>query len=464
MKIKSLIFKLIILNIIISISCTAGDNVYKEYKEQNITDEFDENYNMDYESRLEDAKGVFTKDKLGYEPKTITVLEFDNIGVQEEKNNTNNVIYDIISDNILFYKYLNYIDSSKKNIVLEKQMLYNSDFISSEEFIKIGNIIDADIIITGTYANFGNKILIQLIVVDTKNSKIVWKYRLSGNRFQILDYDLSNLISIFMLLSKNKDYGTVNLNCNPNDSPIFINNFNVVRTKIKNKPLEIGRYKINIIHDEYEANEIEFEVKKDKQTNISTYLIPKVDKSDKFKIGLHLGMVNNSFIEDDINNKAFNGIFFIEQTIYPISIGFSLSYTYNNLKMKDIEIPLSSDYTTRTNKTVNLGTYLLYLNYYPFEKFDFTDIISPYTGFGLGVAHHDKIDSKGTIFFASEVTLGIIMFKRYTFSYGIDIRYRYCGQMKYNSKEFNWIGTYKDNEEVINLSYIIYSYSVNVNF
>ena len=412
-------------------------------------------------------KGIFKKKIDGKIVKSIAVLKFNNRNPNDIKRYNKGSVFSLkIIQELNKLKMYNIIENEKIEAVISKQEQYSSDFYNKDNWVKIGKLIPAEIIISGEYFYKDSQLYLSIFVFDNRQQKVIWTYHFSDFEDVILEDKIKRILRKFIFIASEKPYGFVTINVSPYESAIFIPEIGNLNNPIVKEPLPIGKYKANIISKSYHPKELTFTVRKNDHNRINIDLEEIRVIEDKWTLGINVGLLNNKLDEGSSDNtNGFIGFISFEKSFFPFIAGINISYSYFTFyRDKSFSVPNSNVFENFDEEKISLMNYLLSIKYHPFTSFEFSDIISPYFGVGAGAAHHTKEDQDNKVYLSAEGIFGITLGIRNNFSLSIDLRYRYSGKIKYQYKEFNWLGNYRTIEDEVNISYFALSIGSYLNF
>jgi TolB-like protein len=129
-------------------------------------------------------------------PQRIAILGFDNTGKVSEYGDLGNPLRDMLTSDLATVKNLILVDRQSLEKVLNEQKLNNSQKFDINTATKIGKLLGAQIILTGTYFEMFGSLRIDAKFINVETGQIIFSIGSDGARgkFFDLEKDLANKI------------------------------------------------------------------------------------------------------------------------------------------------------------------------------------------------------------------------------------------------------------------------------
>ena len=129
-------------------------------------------------------------------PKRIAIIGFDNNGKKSELGELGEPLSDMLTSDLVDVKNIQMVDRQALLKILNEQNTNNSKNFDITTATKIGKLLGAELILTGTYFEFMGKLRIDAKVLDVENGKIITSVGVDGDRNLFFDIkkDLVNKI------------------------------------------------------------------------------------------------------------------------------------------------------------------------------------------------------------------------------------------------------------------------------
>ena len=136
------------------------------------------------------------KNKVLTVPKRIAIIGFDNNGKKSELGELGEPLSDMLTSDLVDVKNIQMVDRQALLKILNEQNTNNSKNFDIMTATKIGKLLGAELILTGTYFEFMGKLRIDAKVLDVENGKIITSVGVDGDRNLFFDIkkDLVNKI------------------------------------------------------------------------------------------------------------------------------------------------------------------------------------------------------------------------------------------------------------------------------
>ena len=129
-------------------------------------------------------------------PKRVAILSFDNTGKVSEDGDLGNPLRDMLTTDLAAVKNLTMVDRQSLEKVLTEQKLNNSKNFDIGTATKIGKLLGAQIILTGTYFEMFGSLRIDAKFINVETGQIVFSIGSEGSRQKFFEIkkDLANKI------------------------------------------------------------------------------------------------------------------------------------------------------------------------------------------------------------------------------------------------------------------------------
>jgi TolB-like protein len=129
-------------------------------------------------------------------PKRVAILSFDNTGKVSEDGDFGNPLRDMLTTDLAAVKNLTMVDRQSLEKVLTEQKLNNSKNFDLGTATKIGKLLGAQIILTGTYFEMFGSLRIDAKFINVETGQIVFSIGSEGSRQKFFEIkkDLANKI------------------------------------------------------------------------------------------------------------------------------------------------------------------------------------------------------------------------------------------------------------------------------
>lgn len=129
-------------------------------------------------------------------PKRVAILSFDNTGKVSEDGDLGNPLRDMLTTDLAAVKNLTMVDRQSLEKVLKEQKLNNSKNFDLGTATKIGKLLGAQIILTGTYFEMFGSLRIDAKFINVETGQIVFSIGSEGSRVKFFEIkkDLANKI------------------------------------------------------------------------------------------------------------------------------------------------------------------------------------------------------------------------------------------------------------------------------
>ncbi len=140
---------------------------------------------------------ILEENKLLEKPKRIAIISFDNSsGKDSEYGDLGGPLRDMLTTDLNSVKNLTMVDRQALEKLLTEQNLNNSKSFDQATATKLGKLLGAEIIITGTYFEFFGTLRVDAKFINVETGEIAFSVGVDGAREKFLDLkkSLANLI------------------------------------------------------------------------------------------------------------------------------------------------------------------------------------------------------------------------------------------------------------------------------
>jgi TolB-like protein len=127
------------------------------------------------------------KNKILKIPKRIAIIGFDNSGVKSELGELGEPLSDMLTSDLVDVKNIQMVDRQALQKILNEQSTNNSKNFDLTTATKIGKLLGAELILTGTYFEFMGKLRIDAKILNVENGKILTSVGADGDRNLFFD-------------------------------------------------------------------------------------------------------------------------------------------------------------------------------------------------------------------------------------------------------------------------------------
>lgn len=128
---------------------------------------------------------------------TIAILYFDNTSQEKELEPLKKGFADIIITDLSLIKEIKIVEREKLEEIIKELNLTETKFIDKENSLKIGKMLNAKYLLTGSYLNMFGQLRIDVKLINTETSEIVWTKGLEGELKNIFGLE-KNIVSSFL--------------------------------------------------------------------------------------------------------------------------------------------------------------------------------------------------------------------------------------------------------------------------
>jgi len=143
-----------------------------------------------------DIKVINTSNKILDKPMRVAILNFDNTGKQSEYGDIGGPLRDMLTTDLQEVNNLTMIDRQALEKILDEQNLNNTKNFDASTATKIGKLLGAEIILTGTYFEFFGDLRIDAKFLNVETGEIIFSIGSEGSlpKFFDLKKNLANKI------------------------------------------------------------------------------------------------------------------------------------------------------------------------------------------------------------------------------------------------------------------------------
>ena len=166
----------------------------KEESSNEIT-ELSASINTDVKRAITEV--INSENKLIDKPKTVAIITFDNTsGKESEYGDLGGPLRDMLTTDLKSVQNLTMVDRQALEKLLNEQNLNNSKNFDQSTATKIGKLLGAEVIITGTYFEFFGSLRVDAKFINVETGEIAFSVGVDGARekFFELKNSLANLI------------------------------------------------------------------------------------------------------------------------------------------------------------------------------------------------------------------------------------------------------------------------------
>ena len=176
-----------------------GEFVFTNKFDQNIDNTQDKDELLDENNtikRIVKKEVLEERNKILTVPKRIAIIGFDNNGKKSELGELGEPLSDMLTSDLVDVKNIQMVDRQALLKILNEQNTNNSKNFDITTATKIGKLLGAELILTGTYFEFMGKLRIDAKVLNVENGKIITSVGVDGDRnlFFEIKKDLVNKI------------------------------------------------------------------------------------------------------------------------------------------------------------------------------------------------------------------------------------------------------------------------------
>jgi len=141
-------------------------------------------------------KVIDESNKVIDKPLRVAIIGFDNTGKVSEYGDMGGALRDMLTTDLQEVENLTMVDRQALEKVLNEQKLNNSKNFDATTSTKIGKLLGAEIILTGTYFEFYGSIRIDAKFINVETGEIIFSVGTDGTREKFFDLkkDLANKI------------------------------------------------------------------------------------------------------------------------------------------------------------------------------------------------------------------------------------------------------------------------------
>ena len=140
---------------------------------------------------------ILIENKLLENPKRVAIISFDNSsGKESEYGDLGGPLRDMLTTDLKDVKNLTMVDRQALEKILAEQNLNNSKSFDQATATKLGKLLGAEIIITGTYFEFFGSLRVDAKFINVETGEIAFSVGVDGAREKFFDLKktLANLI------------------------------------------------------------------------------------------------------------------------------------------------------------------------------------------------------------------------------------------------------------------------------
>ncbi len=166
----------------------------KEESSNEIT-ELSASINTDVKRAITEV--INSENKLIDKPKTVAIIAFDNTsGKESEYGDLGGPLRDMLTTDLKSVQNLTMVDRQALEKLLNEQNLNNSKNFDQSTATKIGKLLGAEVIITGTYFEFFGSLRVDAKFINVETGEIAFSVGVDGAREKFFDLKktLANLI------------------------------------------------------------------------------------------------------------------------------------------------------------------------------------------------------------------------------------------------------------------------------
>lgn len=137
---------------------------------------------------------VATENQILTSPKRVAIVNFDNsTGKISEFGDIGGPLRDMLISDLTEVKNLSMVDRESLSKILEEQNLNNSSRFDQATATKLGKLLGAEVIITGTYFEFMNNLRVDAKFINVETGGILFSVGVEGSREKL--FELKNLLA-----------------------------------------------------------------------------------------------------------------------------------------------------------------------------------------------------------------------------------------------------------------------------
>jgi len=166
----------------------------KEESSNEIT-ELSASINTDVKRAITEV--INSENKLIDKPKTVAIIAFDNTsGKESEYGDLGGPLRDMLTTDLKSVQNLTMVDRQALEKLLNEQNLNNSKNFDQSTATKIGKLLGAEVIITGTYFEFFGSLRVDAKLINVETGEIAFSVGVDGAREKFFDLKktLANMI------------------------------------------------------------------------------------------------------------------------------------------------------------------------------------------------------------------------------------------------------------------------------
>jgi len=131
---------------------------------------------------------ISSENKILNSPKRVAIINFDNTsGKTSEFGDLGGPLRDMLTTDLTEVKNLSMVDRQALEKVLNEQNLNNTNRFDQNTATKLGKLLGAEIIITGTYFEFYGNLRVDAKFINVKTGEIAFSVGVDGAREKLLD-------------------------------------------------------------------------------------------------------------------------------------------------------------------------------------------------------------------------------------------------------------------------------------
>ncbi len=137
---------------------------------------------------------VATENQILTSPKRVAIVNFDNsTGKISEFGDIGGPLRDMLISDLTEVKNLSMVDRESLSKILDEQNLNNSSRFDQTTATKLGKLLGAEVIITGTYFEFMNNLRVDAKFINVETGGILFSVGVEGSREKL--FELKNLLA-----------------------------------------------------------------------------------------------------------------------------------------------------------------------------------------------------------------------------------------------------------------------------
>ncbi len=137
---------------------------------------------------------VATENQILTSPKRVAIVNFDNsTGKISEFGDIGGPLRDMLISDLTEVKNLSMVDRESLSKILDEQNLNNSSRFDQTTATKLGKLLGAEVIITGTYFEFMNNLRVDAKFINVETGGILFSVGVEGSREKL--FEIKNLLA-----------------------------------------------------------------------------------------------------------------------------------------------------------------------------------------------------------------------------------------------------------------------------